>query len=726
MARPSLTTLLHPSSVAIVGLSADPKKHGSRVLANLRKYGYTGDVYGVNPRGGVLQGVPAAPSLLDCPATPDVVVAAVPASSSVEVVEQAGVRGCAAVVLFGGGFAESGEEGERIQRELARTAREHGIRLLGPNSGGVIVPGSGVTLSFLTCLDRPADELRSGRVAVVTQSGGTGSYLHNLAAERCGGLRASISTGNEADVTMSEAIEALADLEGVGAIAVVMETVRDGERFIRAVRRAHQAGRPVSLCRLGRSARGQELMRTHTGALATEERIMQGLCEALGLTLTATPGELLDVAQILADARPPKGPRVGVVTHSGGVGILSSDLAAGEGLNLPEPPEMLAGKVRKHLQHGSVSNPVDLGAIIGGPQRFVDVVREFLESGAYDVVLAVTTPHPPAHTNARAQGLSGLAAAGSVPLVNLWMAGDLGRDGLALLRRSAVAVTEEPRAAFRALRGMVGLWTGRDWTAEGEGSPELPAPVETWSRVVQEAPAPEVGGTFSEHTVKTWLRAAGIPVVPGDRVHSHLAATRVAEQVGYPVVAKANAMGLAHKTRAGGVRLRLETPAQVEEAFDAVRRAVATSAPEAQIDGVLIEKFAPGPEVIIGCVQDKTFGPLVLVGLGGVDVESRGIVTVAPAPVSPQQALHMLLTIPTGQGTRQASAGGRLPEALPLARIVAMVSRHFHAVKDHISELEINPLTLSAAGWQVVDAVARMAGDEAADSRTRRVSGGYL
>lgn len=237
---------LDPGSIAIVGMSSDPTKHGGRVLANLRKLRFAGTVWGVNPKLPNVEGVEVVFGVVGSPTDTRPGRCAVPSVAVVDAVRDAGVVGAEAVIIFAGGFAEMGVAGRSAQSELREAAQAGGVRVLGPNSGGVIRPGRGLAVSFLTCLDRPAAEIRSGSVGLVTQSGGTGSYMHNLAAARGGALAVSISTGNEADIGITDGITALCDLEDVRAIALVLETVRDGDAFIEAVQRAHSMGKPVS------------------------------------------------------------------------------------------------------------------------------------------------------------------------------------------------------------------------------------------------------------------------------------------------------------------------------------------------------------------------------------------------------------------------------------------------------------------------------------------------
>ena len=243
----ALGRLLDPESIAIVGLSADPAKHGGRVLANLRKLRFPGEVWGVNPGLPPVDGVNVVASLADLPEAPDLVVCAVPAHAVRKIAM--GAQGVGALMVFAGGFGESGDDGMALEADLSEWVERVGFRLLGPNSGGVIRRSKGLAASFLTCLDRNAGEIRSGPVGLVTQSGGTGSYIHNLAAARGGGLAVSVSTGNEADIQMGEAISAVSVLDEVKVVLALIETVRDGQVFIDAVRDSiarRQAGGGVS------------------------------------------------------------------------------------------------------------------------------------------------------------------------------------------------------------------------------------------------------------------------------------------------------------------------------------------------------------------------------------------------------------------------------------------------------------------------------------------------
>jgi len=661
-----LGRLLDPASIAIVGLSADPVKHGGRVLGHLRRLGFAGMVYGVNPGLPEVDGLEMFGSLAALPEPPDLVVCAIPAAAVVDVVADS--EGAGGLVVFAGGFGESGPDGQALEQELADRARSAGVRVLGPNSGGIIRPTKGVAASFLTCLDRPADQIRSGRIGVVTQSGGTGSYLHNLATARGGGLAISVSTGNEVDIRSGEAIDAVSQLDEVRVVLALIETVRDGPVFIESVRSSLERGKPVVACRIGTGRHGKTLMTTHTGAMALPDKVLEGVLDSLGVVIAETPGEAYEVAEMMAHSPMATGDRTAIVTHSGGIAIHLADLAERYRLNLPQPSPALRGRLDPLLDHGAANNPLDMGGIIGGPGRFAEVVEAFAGSGEYDMVLAVSTAHPPAHTEERVSGLVALEP--PLPLVHLWMAGDQARDGLRELLTAEAAVTEEPRAAIRALGGM-----GRLASKPPRPSPDpLVASFEDW----------------------------GLPLVEGDLATDADAAVAIAQGLGYPVVVKVSSPGLAHKTEMGGVALDLNDDEDLRIAFDQV--VAAARAAELTVKGARVERFRPGLEMIVGAVIDPVFGPLVSVGLGGVLTELLDDVVFAPAPVDEEGALAMIARF-RGRTVLDGYRGNPTADVSELASIVSLVSRGL--VGSGYAEVEINPLVWDGGEWVALDWLLR-------------------
>jgi acyl-CoA synthetase (NDP forming) len=678
-----LGRLLDPATIAIAGLSADPAKHGGRVLGHLRNLGFPGAVWGVNPGLSEVDGIEMFEKLSDLPTPPDLVVCAIPAPVVRDVAAVA--DGAGGLVVFAGGFGESGSAGLVLEADLIELALRVGVRVLGPNSGGIIRPSRGLAASFLTCLDRQADEIRTGPVGVVTQSGGTGSYLHNLAAARGGGLAVSVSTGNEIDIKLGEAIDAVSGLDEVRVVLALIETVRDGPVFIDAIRSSLARGKPVVACRIGTGSHGKTLMTTHTGAMAVPERVLEGVLESLGVVVAETPAEAYEVAEMMARAPTPKGDRSAIVTHSGGIAIHLADLAERQRLELAPPGPELQTRLDHLLDHGVANNPLDMGGIIGGPGRFAEVVDTFANSGEYDLVLAVSTAHPPAHTEERVKAMLGRSGTviplrkggtdanerserveGRIPIVHLWMAGDQGSRGLDLLRGAAAPVTEEPRAAIRALAGLARLSRPSPVT---QGEP-ITGPFEDW----------------------------GLPLVEGEVAASATNARAVADRLGYPVVVKVSSPGLAHKTEVVGVRLDLGSPDEVANAFEEVVET--TKSAGLAVDGARVERYRPGLEVIVGALVDPVFGPVVSVGVGGVLTELLGDVVFAPAPVDEVSAGHMINHL-RGRPLFDGFRGSPPADVKQLARIVSVVSRGL--VGSLLREVEINPLIWTGQEWVAVD-----------------------
>jgi len=499
-------------------------------------------------------------------------------------------------------------------------------------------------------------------VAVISQSGGIASYLNNLAGSRGEGIAVTVSTGNEADLDLGEALDAVSGLDEVSVVLVVLETVRDGPTLFAGIRSCQAMGKTVVACRLGSGQSSARLLASHTGALALPEKILDGVLATLGVPVAATPEEAYDVATIVARSAPPQDPRIGVVTHSGGFAILLSDLAEQAGLDLPQPSARLAESVVASLDHGSATNPLDLGAVIGGPQRFAMAVSQFGDSGEYDIVLAVTTAHPPAHTGTRVSSLLDLDS--PVPVVHLWMAGDQGEAGLRELRSGGAPVTDEPRAAVAALRAL---------TLACDDSPS-PEPIQG---------APE-----------SW----GVPNMLGEVATTSDEAVAVAKRLGFPVVVKAEADGLLHKTELGVVRLGLRDEGQVSTAFDDVTKAASLAGWSSAV--ARIQRYRPGLEMIVGAVAHETLGPLVSVGMGGVMAEVTSDVVFAPGPIGVPTAVRLIDRL-ASRTVLDGYRGGLAADVGHLAEIVSLISRGIAG--GTVTEFEINPLVWDGAEWLALD-----------------------
>jgi acyl-CoA synthetase (NDP forming) len=374
------------------------------------------------------------------------------------------------------------------------------------------------------------------------------------------------------------------------------------------------------------------------------------------------------MAEMIASTPLPGGDRTAVVTHSGGIAIHLADLAERHRVNLPPPGPDLAVQLDPLLDHGVANNPLDMGGIIGGPARFAEVVDTFAGSGEYDMLLAVSTAHPPAHTDERVAAL--LALDGEVPVLHLWMAGDQAAHGLTRLQEAGIAVTDEPRAAIRAVAGLCRLT--RRWS-RSEVEP-LTGPIETW----------------------------GIPLVEREMVSDAGAAVDVAERLGYPVAVKLISPQVDHKTELGGVALDLGTREAVVRAFTEVMEEAASAGLE--VVGARVERYRPGLELIVGALVDPVFGPVVSVGRGGVLTELIGDIVFAPAPVDTREGRAMIARL-RGHRLLDGFRGGPRADVDALSQVVSIVSRGL--IGSGLREVEINPLIWDGRGWVAVDWLAR-------------------
>jgi acyl-CoA synthetase (NDP forming) len=404
-------------------------------------------------------------------------------------------------------------------------------------------------------------------------------------------------------------------------------------------------------------------MTTHTGAMALPERVLSGVLDSLGVVTAETPGEAYEVAEMMARAPVTEGGRAAIVTHSGGIAIHLADLAERHGVDTPQPGPGLRSRLEPLLDLGVANNPLDMGGIIGGPGRFADVVETFAHSGEYDMVLAVSSAHPPAHTEERVAAL--LASRSPIPVLHLWMAGDQGSEGLRRLREAGAAVTEEPRAAIRALAGM----TRRGQRHDGPVEP-LKAPFEEW----------------------------GLPLVEGQLAADAASAAAVAGRLGFPVAVKVSSPGLAHKTEIGGVVLGVKDEASVADAFRQVTSAARSAG--LAVDGARVERYRPGLEMNIAALVDPVFGTLVSVGMGGVFTELLQDVVFAPAPIDQAGARAMIDRL-RSRAVLDGVRGGSPTDIDELSRILSLVSRGL--IGAGLSEVEVNPLVWDGAEWVAVD-----------------------
>jgi acyl-CoA synthetase (NDP forming) len=619
------------------------------------------------------------------------------------VIAEAGPSGVRSAVIFTAGFAELGSEGKQTQQELNRISHETGIRVFGPNCIGYVNPGARTVAMVVPPPSVPAG-MRAGAAALISQSGGLMISSLEYGSQVGLGFRLLASTGNEADVSTLDVLEATIPSADVRCIGLIAEGIADGRRLLDLAQRAHEVGKRIAVLKLGRSSRGAQAVLTHTAVLAGSQRVFDAACRDAGIVQVRTMSELVEQLVLLEKPQPRRRTPGGLaaMTISGGTKVLIADIAADEDLDLAQ----LSGRTKKQLAEAvpdlaDPDNPLDLNApgieyttVVGtcvrilasdpnvgtialilhlrksgGGEALVGLVRAFCaaqEAVAARLVVVSSIP----------EGVSGFwreqAALGPVPFLN----------DLASLR--AILALEHEAAA---------------------GPPSLPVRPRSRPPAIVARALAAGQQVLGEAAARTILAEAGIPLVEGSLATSAEAAVEAAERLGYPVAVKLAAGSVTHKTELGGVRLGLATSGAVTDAYGEVV-AAAAAAPGLVIDGVLVQRMAPaGVELIVGVSRDPQFGPVVTVGLGGVLAEVLDDVAVRLGPVSVPAARAMLRDL---RGSRLLRGWrGRPPLAMDqAARAISDLSKLGAALSPWVDSLEVNPLLVTEAGALALDAVA--------------------
>jgi acyl-CoA synthetase (NDP forming) len=667
-----LRALFEPRSVAVVGASNDPAKwgqwlaHGALLGERRRR------VFLVNRSGGEVLGRPAFRALDALPERPELVVLAVPASAFEEAVDASLAAGARAIVAIAAGLGETSEDGRRREQAVVERVRAAGAVLLGPNCMGLYDAAAE--------LDLATSDFVPGELGVVSQSGNLAIELSLLGKDAGLGISRFVSIGNQADLEAAELVAALAEHEPTRLIAVYLEDFRDGRSFARA---AAHAGKPVVLLAGGQTAAGVRAARSHTGALVSDSVAVDAASSAAGILRVSTVRELVDVAQLLLAPDPPQGRRLVIVSDGGGSAVVAADLTVTSGLELPQLSDSLAARLAAAMPNtATTTNPVDFaGAGEQDLESYERVPRLLLESGEVDAVLltgylggySATSDELRAPETEAARGLARAAAETGRPAVVQTM---YWQEAPAVaLREAGVPVFREIDSAVRSLARVINR-------PPASGVPALPPPAEAWR-----------GSGYLD--AQELLASAGVAFPEARRATTIDEALEAAGELGYPVVLKA--LGLEHKSDAGGVALGLEDAASLEAAFEAMPAS----------EDYVVERHLAAPdavELIAGCHFDPRFGPVLLVGLGGIMAEVLRDTAVALAPAPADLVEELLL------GLRGAAlltgARGRPPLAVRAAADTCAAISRVAAEHPELTDLEVNPLLVTATEAIGLDARA--------------------
>ena len=687
----SLTGMFSPTSVAVLGASAEPARIGGRPIDLMRKQGFAGTIYPVNPRWEEVQGLRCYPSVADLPAVPDVAIVAVAAEIAVDAVADLAARGVKNVVMLSAGFAEVDDAGAAAQDRMVGIARAAGMRLLGPNCLGLFNARLAFYATFSAAFD--SGWPIPGRIGIASQSGAYGSHVFAAMRDRGIGTPLMVTTGNEGDVTIGDIIGWMAEDPDTDVIAAYAEGIRESDSFLAALAAAKAAKKPIVMMKVGRSALGTAAAQSHTASIAGDDAVTDAVLREFGVVRARTTEEMIDIALTATRKIYPAGNSLGVLTVSGGAGVLISDAAEVLGLPMPAMPQDAQDRLRAIIPFCAPRNPVDCTAqITNQPQSLGSFADALVVDGGYKSILAFWSQAGATEANV------GRLTTSVAPLIaqhpdRLFMLSVLApRATQQRYEAAGFVVMEDPSRAVAALHAM-----GRFGDAFAEG-PKAPPP---------EVPAFTLPATTpSEAEAKTLLAAAGIPAAPERACATVDAAVAAAREIGFPVVLKILSPDIIHKSEIGGVLLDIADEAAVRAGFAALMQRGATVA-DARLDGVLVAKqLKGGVECILGIHRDPVFGPIAMFGLGGIFVEVLKDVVFHRAPFGEDVAETMIRSIraaPLLTGVR-----GRKPADIKaLARMLARLSVFAHQAGDRLAGIDLNPVLAmpEGEGAFAVDAV---------------------
>lgn len=696
-----LHSFFWPQSIAVLGASPDTHRIRGRLLHQLRENGFPGRILPINPSYQEIGGLRCFASVSEVGEPVDLALVAIPAAGVAAALEECARGGVRNALIISSGFAEEGGAAGDMQAQLVEVTRRTGIRACGPNCEGYFNALGKVATTFSPTVEVTEDGERTlvsdRRIGVIAQSGGIGFALFNRGKAAGIGFSYVISTGNEADLNTADFLDYMVEDPNTHAVMLFCEAVRDGPAFVAALDKARRLGKPVIAIKIGRSDAGSRASASHTASLSGTYTAYRAVFERYGVIEAEDPDEAVAIAGLVLTCPLPKGRRVGIITPSGGGGAWMADTLSLHGLSVPPLSATTQATLRAVMpSYGAPGNPVDVTAQGSntGP-ALMTAMETLAQSDEIDMLVLIASLTSETRVSLDADRVRATAERCGKPMTvwtytlpsefgrrsaagcGLFVHSDLRNVGVAMSRLAAYAEAQ-----------------ARPLPASAPATPAPPLP-------------PDLPRTLTEHRAKALLAPFGLPPSQERLAASATDAVQAADALGYPVALKIASPDLPHKTEAGGVVLGVQSPHAVTAAYDQIVASAKAHKPDARIEGVLVQKMAPrGRELVVGMVNDPTFGPIMMVGLGGTMVELMGDVVHRPAPVNVEEAAEMLLGLKSAKlltGFR-----GEPPiDVAPAAMLIAALSRAAVAYRDRIAEMELNPVILHSdgSGLTIADAL---------------------
>ena len=691
----SLTPFFDAKGVAILGASTNPKKLSYGILENLVSYGYKGEVYPVNPNATEILGRKAYASIADVPDPVELAVVVLPVTVIMETMREIGERGIKAVVIITGGFRELGEEGAKVELAVKELARSYGMRVVGPNCVGTIDVRTGLDSTFIKGLPQ------AGPIAFISQSGAICGGVIDLIINSRIGFSHFASLGNEMDVTETDMLEYFAEDENVNVIAMYVEGIQDGPRFMEVARRVSQK-KPIVFLKAGKNDAGAKAVSSHTGSLAGSYAAYQAALSQAGVVEVETISQLFNVAWALGTQPLPAGKRVAITTNAGGAAALAADSLAFNGFELAKISPEIQQKLRTKLNPSAqVSNPVDmLGSV--SPEDYIWSLGNLDADEGVDVLLPILVPQSLVDTLGVAKAWVEIGKQTNKTLLTCLMGERSTLESEQWLNMAGVPVFAYPDEAGRVLKGM------QQYKQVLSKPPFKPIEAKNIDHNKMAAALALANGAraVGEYETRIMLEAYGIRNVPGDLAMDVDEALMIADKSGYPVVMKIVSEDILHKSDSGGIALNILNPEQLRVEYDAMLARIAQIEPSARIRGVMVEQMAPkGLEVIIGMRRDPTFGPLMMFGLGGTMVELLKDISFKVAPLTSEDIDEMIEKTLAGKLLK----GYRSSAKADIKAVKDTIARLSQLSLDNpaISEIEINPLIVYPEGQGAISLDSR-------------------
>jgi acetyltransferase len=680
MTGTGLGTFFSPKGVAVIGASSDPRKLGFRLTTNLLDCGYTGSVHLVNARGGSFRGQAMHGSIDEVPDPVDLAVLLIPAHAVPDTLRDCALRGIRHVIISSAGFGETGDEGLRLERHCLEVAHEHGLRVIGPNCVGIIDTHFPVNTTFLNSGEPPR-----GNVAFVSHSGAMCAAAIDWSHDAGFGWSRVVSLGNQLDVTETDMLTIVGDDPETSAVALYVEGVRDGRMLVRELERLSRL-KPVVALKVGRSEVGQRAVASHTGALAGADAVFDAAFRKAGVVRAIETAELFEMAHALASSVLPRGDRVAILTNAGGPGVAATDAVVRQGLHLASlSPQTIHALGELLPRAATTANPVDMLASASA-DHYRRALELLVSDDEVDSILVILPPPPHFPADAAIDRMGPVLTGSDKPVVVTLMGGPGVRKASQKLYALGIPSYTFPEQAARALWAL-----HRRQQLLGEIDPDREDPLEQLDLGGLVAGIPDETGFVRPDIAADIAAACGIPMAPTIFGEDPEGVALIAGRLDFPVAVKVASSRVVHKTDVGGVRLGVPSPTDIVSAGEHLLDEVQDAVPDAVLEGLVVQPMqAAGIDVVVGAVRDPQFGPVVMFGSGGVEVELERDVVFALAPVSREEALRMIQLTRVGNRIRHP----RGPVHYQVEAVADAIYRTSALISqvDEIDEFEINPL----------------------------------